>query len=218
MRWTRIIHIMAALRGYLNEIIRRRTFTRHIDIGERRMLDDENDVVMLSSCLKEWVPGLWDPDEPLTNIATGKKADLSMVENVRSTKKRGEEAMNELFLRITIDDDNQPLSDAEYYDKIKRQAVISFNDKDKKEKCDTIAEDENKSFGEIFSCFEGKTLNLRWIMQWPVTSKPYALCAEDGKTRSKLNHLFRNKLQQLNPEGILLTSPMDISVSIVDAM
>ena len=54
--------------------------------------------------------------------------------------------MNEFFLRLTIDGDNQPLSDAEYYDKIKRQAVISFNDKDKKEKCDTIAEDENKSF------------------------------------------------------------------------
>ena len=126
--------------------------------------------------------------------------------------------MNEFFLRITLDDDNQPLSDAEYYDKIKRQAVISFNDQDKKEKCNTIAEDENKSFGEIFSCFEGKTLNLRWIRQWPVTSKPYALCAEDGKARSNLKHLFRNKLQQLNPEGILLTSPMDISVSIVDAM
>ena len=55
-------------------------------------------------------------------------------------------------------------------------------------------------------------------MQWPVTSKPYALCAEDGNARSNLKHLFRNKLHQLNPEGILLTSPMDISVSIVDAM
>ena len=94
MRWTRINHIMAALRGYLDEIIRRRTFTRHIDLGERRMLDDENDVVMLSSCLKEWVLGLWVPDETLANIATGKKADLSMVENVKSTKKRGEEAMS----------------------------------------------------------------------------------------------------------------------------
>ena len=64
------------------------------------------------------------------------------------------------------------MSDAEFYDNIKRQTVISFNDKDKKEKCNTIAEDENKSFREILSCFEGKTLNLRWIMQWPVTSKP----------------------------------------------
>ena len=35
--------------------------------------------------------------------------------------------------------------------------------------------------------------------------------------RSNLKHLFRNKLQQLNPEGILLTSPKDISLSIVDA-
>ena len=89
---------------------------------------------MLSSCLEEWVPGLWYPDEPLTNIATGKKADLSMVENVKSTKKRGDEAMNEFFLRITINDDNQPMSDAEYYDNIKCQTVISFSDKDKKRK------------------------------------------------------------------------------------
>ena len=51
------------------------------------MLDDENDVVMLSSCLNEWVPGLWDPGEPLTNIATEKKTDLSMIENVKSTKR-----------------------------------------------------------------------------------------------------------------------------------
>ena len=110
------------------------------------------------------------------------------------------------------------MSGAEYYDHIKRQTVISFNGKDKKEKCNTIAEDENKSFEEICSCFEGKTLNLRWIMQWPVTSKPFDLCAEDGKARSNLKHLFLNKLQQLNPEGILLTFPKDISVSIIDAM
>ena len=55
------------------------------------------------------------------------------------------------------------MSGAEYYDNIKRQTVISFNDK--KEKYNTIAGDENKSFGEMFSCLEGKTLNLRWIMQ-----------------------------------------------------
>ena len=46
---------------------------RHLDLGERRMFDDENDVVMLSSCLEEWVPCLWDQDEPLINIDTGKK-------------------------------------------------------------------------------------------------------------------------------------------------
>ena len=72
MRWTRINHIIAALRGYLDEIIRRRKFMRHIDLGERRMLDDENDVVMLSSCLEEWVADLWDLDEPLIKIVTGK--------------------------------------------------------------------------------------------------------------------------------------------------
>ena len=48
----------------------------------------------------------------------------------------------------------------------------------------TIAEDENKSFGEIFACFDNQTLNLCQIMNWPVTNKPYSICSEDGKVKN----------------------------------
>ena len=61
----------------------------------------------------------------------------------------------------------------------------------------TIAEDENKSFGEIFACFDNQTLNLRQIMNWPVTNKPYSICSEDGKVKAYTKSLFRNKLQSL---------------------
>ena len=56
------------------------------------------------------------------------------------------------------------------------------------------------------------------IMDWPVTSKPYAIAAEDGKVRSTLKSLFRNYLQclcQVKPSSDPSTA---IQKSIVDAM
>ena len=50
------------------------------------MLSDENDVVTLSECLIEWTPNLWNPDQPLANIAIGQRASEEMVENVRTCK------------------------------------------------------------------------------------------------------------------------------------
>ena len=58
-------------------------------------------------------------------------------------------------------------------------------------------EDETKSFAEILSCFDEKKLNLKFIMNFPVTSKPYAICGVDGETRPNPKSLFRNKLQSL---------------------
>ena len=43
---------------------------------------------------------------------------------------------------------------------------------------------ETKSFAEILSCFDEKKLNLKFIMNFPVTSKPYAICGVDGETRT----------------------------------
>ena len=61
-------------------------------------------------------------------------------------------------------------------------------------------------------------LTLCVIMDWPVTSKPYAIAAEDGKVRSNSKSLFRSYLQclcQVKPSSDLSTS---IQTSIVDAM
>ena len=55
-------------------------------------------------------------------------------------------------------------------------------------------------------------------MDWPLTSKPYAIAAEDGKVRSNLKNLFRNYLQclcQVKPSSDPSTA---IQTSIVDVM
>ena len=79
-------------------------------------------------------------------------------------------------------------------------------------------EDETKSFAEILSCFDEKKINLRFIMKFPVTSKPYAIWGDDGETRANTKSLFRNKLQLLCPIKLLSNTPNDIFVSVVDAM
>ena len=82
----------------------------------------------------------------------------------------------------------------------------------------TIAENENKSFGEIFACIDNQTLNLRQIMNWPVTNKPYSICSEDGKVKANTKYLFRNKLQSLCPVAPTNFAPKCVSTSVVDAM
>ena len=81
-----------------------------------------------------------------------------------------------------------------------------------------IAEDENKSFGEIFACFDTQTLNLGQIMNWPVTNKPYSICSEDGKVKANIKSLFRNKSQSLCLVESTNFAPKCVSTSVADAM
>ena len=80
-----------------------------------------------------------------------------MVKNVKSLKQIGENAMTEFIARFTYQENNS--SQNTYCDSIKKQKVVSFVTTTNK-KMSTIAEDENKSFGEIFVCFDNQTLNL----------------------------------------------------------
>ena len=144
-------------------------------------------------------------------------ASEEMIENIKTTKCRGIDGMKNFIARFTNSNQQGCGNKETYYDSIKKQKVISFETK-KKTKNVIISEDENKSFGEIFSCFEGKKLNLRMIMDWPVTSKPYAIAAEDGKIRSKAKSLFRNNLQLLCPEKPTKHPSLTICSSVVDAM
>ena len=82
----------------------------------------------------------------------------------------------------------------------------------------TIAEDENKSFGEIFACFNNQMLNLHQIMNWPVTNKPYSICSEYGKVKANTKSLFRNKLQSLCPVAPTNFAPKRVSASVADTM
>ena len=121
-----------------------------------------------------------------------------MIENIKTTKARGLERMDQFISRFT--DFKYPGRNenkrASYYDSIKKEKVVSFQTVKKKTPV-TIPLDESKSFGEILSRFEEKILNLRMIMDWPVTSKPYTIAAEDGKVCSNSKSLFRNYLQCL---------------------
>ena len=55
-------------------------------------------------------------------------------------------------------------------------------------------------------------------MDWPVTSKPYAIAAEDGKIRSNAKSLFRNNLQLLSPEKLTKHPSLTICSSVVNTM
>ena len=81
--------------------------------------------------------------------------------------------MNEFITRFTFQENNS--SQNTYYDNIKKQKLVSFVTTSNKT-MSAIAEDENKSFIEIFACFDKQTLNLCQIMNWhwPVTNKLYS--------------------------------------------
>ena len=144
----------------------------------------------------------------------GTIASHGMVKNVKTTKTRGLERMDKFISRIT--DFEYPGRNenkrASYYEKVASFQTV------KKKTLVTIPLDESKSFGEILSRFEGRKLNLHMIIDWPVTSKPYAIAAEDGKVRSNSKSLFRNYLQclcQVMPSSDPSTA---IQTSIVDAV
>ena len=105
---------------------------------------------------------------------------------MRTCKERGMETMKQFEVRFTIQESTE-MSKKSYYDTIPRQKVITFQSTKPKKKL-TMDEDETKSFAEILSYFDEKKLNLKFIMNFPVTSKPYAICGDDGKTRANQNH------------------------------
>ena len=90
----------------------------------KRFLSDKNNVKMLSQTLEEWAPNLWTSEQPLVNIATGKKAPQEIVKNVKSLKQIGENTINEFIARFTFQENNS--SQNKYYDSIKKQKVVSF--------------------------------------------------------------------------------------------
>ena len=70
-RWMRINHLMAALREKLDQVIRRRTSSGRVDLGRKRLLSDEQDYETFASCLFEWIPKIWENDQPIINLANG---------------------------------------------------------------------------------------------------------------------------------------------------
>ena len=85
-------------------------------------------------------------------------------------------------------------------------------------KMSTISEYENKSFAEIFACFNSQTFNLHQIMNWFVTNKAYSIFSEDSNFKANTNCLFQNKLQSLCPVEQINFATKCVSPSAVDAI
>ena len=62
---------MAALREKLDQVAQKKTCSGHVDLGRKRLLSDEQDVETLASCLFEWIPKIWENNQPIINLATG---------------------------------------------------------------------------------------------------------------------------------------------------
>lgn len=97
--------------------------------------------------------------------------------------KRGTIARDDFISRFTnINHGNEK---EKYFDPIKKQPSKIFDESSKvKKKVPTIPEDEGQSFSDILSRCNDKVLDLKFIMKWPVTSRTWAICSEECKTRN----------------------------------
>ena len=59
------------MREKLDQVTRKRTSGGHVGLSQKRLLSDEQDVETLASCLFEWIPKMWENDQPIVNLATG---------------------------------------------------------------------------------------------------------------------------------------------------
>ena len=82
----------------------------------------------------------------------------------------------------------------------------------------SITEYKKESFGSILSVFESQKLNLKYIMNWPVTTKPWAIWKAPGKTKADLKSLFCNSLLTLCPSQPATFQPQPIKCCVVDGM
>ena len=55
-------------------------------------------------------------------------------------------------------------------------------------------------------------------MEWPITSKPWAICNEQSTSRSSSKSSFRNNLRLLSPQLPTSETSKEIETCIVDAM
>ena len=56
----------------------------------------------------------------------------------------------------------------------------------------SIPEDEGQLFADILSTFDSKSFDLRKIMEWSVTLKPWSIFKEENKGRTNQKSPFRN--------------------------
>ena len=211
-RWMRVSHILAALKEQQNKkVYKKPKFSKHRELEKKRMVKDEDDVQRVVSGIETWVPDLWN-NSPLVHLSDGIVASEEMVANVLSAKENGKKGMNDFIARFTSSEHKFAFSDP-----IKKQPVHVFETMTKsKTKENSIPEDECESFGSVLAIFENIKLDLKYLMNWCLTSKPWMICKEYGKSRDPNKSLFRNNLLLLNPTKGTNTTPTDINCCIAD--
>ena len=176
------------------------------------MKKDGDHVKRVAAGLKLWLLDMWKKERPLVNVCDGTIASDEVVRTVLSARKTGEDAMTEFFTRFTttgadVTDPNKEAEDLHVH----QPAII-------KKKHQTVPEDECESLGNVLAQFDEKRLDLKHVLQWPVTSKPWAICSKVYQRRSSSKSLFRNNLQFIYPSPCMKTVPSDASCCIVNVM
>ncbi len=96
--------------------------------------------------------------------------------------------------------------------------MFTFDKLAESKKILSIVEEKWRSFETILADYDARKLNMRYIMDWPFTSKSWAICSELGVSRTSAKTLFINNLQSLSPEPPQFNVPAELECSIVDAI
>ena len=134
---------------------------------------------------------MWNSDQVISNIATGKIATEAMRKNTSSLKEQGQQAIGEFIGRFTLLEDTATNT---YYTSIKKQAVNLFKEDNTKIKR-SVPKDQGQSFADILSIFDNKSLDLYKIMEWRVPSKLRSIYKKENKSTENKKSLFRSHLE-----------------------
>ena len=85
-RWVKINPFIAALREHLNVKLNENKKAYDIEIRCSRKEKDEEDVKNVGLGISDWVPGIWDPKQPIVNMNDGSLATQDTVKNFLNAK------------------------------------------------------------------------------------------------------------------------------------
>ena len=182
---------------------------KHVELSPGRMERDEADVRNIKTCIDTLLQNLWKHGHPISNFASGEIATEEIINDIIDSKNRREVARNEFIQRF-----KKNYSKLKYDDPIKRNQLKLF-EKETRKKKHSIPEDEGQSSTKFLAIFDQKKLNLRKIIDYCVTSKPWSVANEYERSRGNNKSLFRNYLQSESAASKLQKSPYNISSSIV---
>ena len=216
-KWGRLSPYLCALKEHLDKKMgNQREADLHIEFGKSRFAKDKRNVEAIVNITEAWVPDIFSDKQPLINIGSGSIASDELISNVKSMLTRGKVARDSFFERLYTSTKDESV-DSDYYGTIKRELQKTFADKTKPSQKMNILEDEGQSFSDVLSRYDNKVLDYTFLMSWPVTSRPWAICNEEEQSRVVKKHLHRNYLQTLNPTKAI-QGTIFVPICIVDAM